>query len=132
MPCESALAWLHNLRALDEAGVFQHGAGMIGGLQPARFRPGETEKEGGAMEELYRAIEEKIRLAGYPGDVDGFEIYDDICSQIEDKENGNYILISKKTDELWYEYQLSIMDEDFNLSVLTIHRPEKDYRIDFD
>ncbi len=84
------------------------------------------------MEELYRAIEERIRSAGYPGDVDGFEIYDDLCSQIEDKENGEYVLMSKKTDELWYEYQLSVMDEDFNLSVLTIHTPEKDYRIDFD
>ena len=84
------------------------------------------------MEELYRASEETIRKAGYPGEVDGFEIYDDICSRIEDKENGEYVLMSKKTEELWYEYRLSVMDEDFNLSVLTIHTPEKEYRIDFD
>ena len=84
------------------------------------------------MEELYRTIEEKIRAAGYTGEVDGFEIYEDICNQIEDKEDGAYVLMSKTEDEVWYEYTLQIMEENFNLSVMTIHTPEREYRIDFD
>lgn len=84
------------------------------------------------MEELYRAIEEKIRAAGYPGKVDGFAIYDDICNQIEDKENGSYVLMSKAEDEIWYEYTLCVMDDNFNLSAMTIHTEKKDYQIDFD
>ncbi|MDE6873885.1 MAG: hypothetical protein K2P87_05460 [Lachnospiraceae bacterium] len=84
------------------------------------------------MEELYRAIEEKIRAAGYPGEVDGFAVYEDICDQIGDKEEGTYILMSKTGDEIWYEYELSVMEDNFNLSVMTIHTGERDYRIDFD
>ena len=84
------------------------------------------------MEELYRAIEEKIRAAGYTGEVDGSEIYEDICNQIEDKEEGSYVLMSKTGDEVWYEYTLQIMEDNFNLSVMTIHTPGQDYRIDFD
>ena len=55
------------------------------------------------MEEIYRAIEEKIRAAGYPGEVDGFAIYEDICNRIEDKEEGAYVLMSKTGEEIWYE-----------------------------
>ena len=40
------------------------------------------------MDEFYRAIEEKIAESGYPGSVDGEAIYDEICDEIEDKENG--------------------------------------------
>lgn len=84
------------------------------------------------MEELYRAIEEKIRAAGYPGEVDGSAVYEDICNQIEDKEKGAYVLMSKTGEEIWYEYALQIRKDDFNLSVMTIHTPKRDYRIDFD
>ena len=84
------------------------------------------------MEELYRAIEEKIRAAGYPGEVDVFAFYEDICEQIGDKDEGTYILMSKTGDEIWYEYELSVMEDNFNLSVMTIHTGERDYRIDFD
>lgn len=84
------------------------------------------------MEELYRAIEEKIRAAGYPGKVDGFAVYEDICDQIGDKQEGTYVLMSKTEEEIWYEYGLQVREEDFNLSVMTIHTPERDYRIDFD
>lgn len=84
------------------------------------------------MEELYQAIEEKIRAAGYPGEVDGYEIYEDICSRIEDKEDGAYVLMSKRDDAVWYEYTLQVMEENFNLSLMTIHTPEGDYAVDFD
>ena len=42
------------------------------------------------MEELYQAIEEKIKASGYPRVISGERVYDDICDQIEGKENGTY------------------------------------------
>ena len=84
------------------------------------------------MDEIYRAIEEKVRAVGYPGEVDGFAVYEDICNQIEDRENGSYVLISKTGEVIWYEYVLEVMEENFNLSVMIIHTGEGDYRIDFD
>ena len=39
------------------------------------------------MEELYKAIEEKIKQADTAKD-SGEEVYDDICDQIDGKENG--------------------------------------------
>ena len=84
------------------------------------------------MEEIYEAIEEKLKAAGYPGEVNGYEIYNDICDQIEDKENGEYLLMSKKSEDLWYEYRIQIMEEEFNLSSMVIHTPSKEYTVDFD
>lgn len=88
------------------------------------------------MEEIYEAIEAKIKEAGYPGEVDGYEIYNDICNQIEEKEPGEYVLMSKpeslENDSIYYEYRLQIMEDDFNLSLMTIHTPKQDYVIDFD
>lgn len=88
------------------------------------------------MEEIYEAIEAKIKAAGYPGEVDGYEIYNDICNQIEEKEPGEYVLMSKpeslENDSIYYEYRLQIMEDDFNLSLMTIHTPKQDYVIDFD
>lgn len=84
------------------------------------------------MEELYRAIEEKIRVAGYTREVNGQDIYEDICEQIEDKDNGSYILLSKFFDDVVFEYVVTIMDEDFNLSTLTITDGDKKIVVDFD
>lgn len=84
------------------------------------------------MEELYRAIEEKIKASGYPDPVDGFEIYSDLSDQIEGKENGEYVLMSKREEDCWYEYRVQIMEDEFNLSVLIIHTQKQDYHIDFD
>lgn len=47
------------------------------------------------MDELYQAIEEKIKAAGYPREISGQAVYEDICDQIEGKENGSYVLLSK-------------------------------------
>ena len=44
------------------------------------------------MEELYKAIEEKIQSSGYPRPVSGRDVYNDICDQIEGKDNGTYLL----------------------------------------
>lgn len=84
------------------------------------------------MEEIYEAIEEKVKAAGYPGDVNGYEIYNDICDQMEDKDSGEYLLMSKKSEDIWYEYKIQIMEEEFNLSSMTIHTQEKEYLINFD
>lgn len=84
------------------------------------------------MEELYKVIEAKIKAAGYAREVSGQDIYDDICEQIEDKENGTYILLSKFDDDVVFEYVVTIMDEDFNLSTLTITDGDKKVVVDFD
>ncbi len=84
------------------------------------------------MEELYELIEQKIRDAGYMGEVDGFSIYEEISDQIEDQENGSYIFMSKKTDTIYYEYKVDVMDEEFNLSYVDIHDGDKVWHVDFD
>lgn len=84
------------------------------------------------MEEIYRAIEEKIKDAGYFGHVDGEEIYNEICDEIEDKENGSYIFMSKKEDDIFFEYKIDLNDENFNLSYIDINSPAGRIHVDFD
>ena len=43
------------------------------------------------MEEVFRAIEDKIRETGYDDLIDGETFYDEICDEIEDKEVGSYL-----------------------------------------
>lgn len=47
------------------------------------------------MNELYEAIEQKIKASGYPRAISGEDVYNDICDQIDGKENGTYLLLSK-------------------------------------
>lgn len=84
------------------------------------------------MNEIYRAIEAKIKESGYTRPVAGEDVYDDICDQIDGKENGTYILMSKVEEDVVFEYQITIMDEEFNLGILTIKAPEGEFVIDFD
>ena len=84
------------------------------------------------MEELYRAIEAKIKESGYQREISGRDVYNDICDQIEGKENGSYMLLSKFEDDVVFEYQITVMDSEFNLGILTIKAPEGQYQIDFD
>lgn len=84
------------------------------------------------MNELYQAIEEKIKNSGYPRLISGADVYDDICDQIDGKENGTYLLLSKFDEDVVFEYNITIMDDNFNLSVLTIKCPEGEFKIDFD
>ena len=55
------------------------------------------------MNELYQLIEAKIKASGYPGDIDGREFYNDISDEVEEKENGTYLFIIKKSDTLEYK-----------------------------
>lgn len=84
------------------------------------------------MNEIYEAIENKIREAGFNRPVDGRDVYDDICEQIEDKEPGTYIVLSKFFDDVVFEYTVTVMEEEFNLSMLTIVQGDKRMEIDFD
>lgn len=84
------------------------------------------------MNELYEAIEEKIKSSGYPRTISGADVYNDICDQIEGKENGTYILLSKFEDDVIFEYNITIMDEQFNLGILTMKTPEGEYQVNFD
>lgn len=67
------------------------------------------------MDELYKAIEKKIKDAGYTREISGERVYEDICDQIEGKEKGTYILFSKFEDDVIFEYHITVMDEEFNL-----------------
>ena len=52
------------------------------------------------MRELYRLIEERIKNAGYPGEVDGREFYNDVSAEAEDREDGTYLFVIKKSEEI--------------------------------
>ena len=84
------------------------------------------------MDELFRIIEDKIRTAGYAGAVDGLVIYDEICVQLVDKVFGTFLFLSKHQDGSVFEYQVEIMDEQFNLSYIEIRTGGAVYRADFD
>ena len=84
------------------------------------------------MNKLYKAIEEKIKESGYPKEISGKDVYNDICDQIEDKENGTYLLLSKFEEDVIFEYHITIQDDGFNLGLLTIRAPEGIYQTDFD
>ena len=84
------------------------------------------------MNKLYKAIEEKIKESGYPKEISGRDVYNDICDQIEDKENGTYLLQSKFEEDVILEYHITIQDDGFNLGLLTIRTPEGIYQTDFD
>ena len=84
------------------------------------------------MNELYQAIEKKIKESGYPREISGQIVYEDICEQIDGKENGVYLLISKFEADVIFEYHITIMDDEFNLGVLTMRTPEGEFVVDFD
>ena len=84
------------------------------------------------MNELYQAIEKKIKESGYPREISGQMVYEDICEQIDGKENGVYLLISKFEADVIFEYHITIMDDEFNLGVLTMRTPDGEIVVDFD
>lgn len=84
------------------------------------------------MNELYRTIEKKIKASGYPREISGEAVYDDICDQIDGKENGMYILMSKFEEDVVFEYHITILDDDFNLGLLTMRTPEGVFETNFD
>lgn len=83
------------------------------------------------MNELYEAIEQKIKGSGYPREISGRAVYNDICDQIEGKDNGTYLLLSKFEEDVVFEYHITIQDEDFNLGLLIMRTPEGVFEADF-
>lgn len=84
------------------------------------------------MEELYRLIEEKIKNAGYPGEIDGREFYNEVSDEADDQEEGSYIFIIKKSDTLFYQGCMEILKNQFDLHYVDIHDGETVYHVDFD
>nr|WP_017416467.1 hypothetical protein [Clostridium tunisiense] len=84
------------------------------------------------MEKLFKAIEEKIRKSGYPGEVSGEEIYTEISDEVEDQEEGSYLFMKKQSDDIMFEYRVDILEDNINLTTLTIHTSQRKYFIDFD
>lgn len=84
------------------------------------------------MEELYQMIEEKIKASGYPGEIDGKEFYDEVNAEALEHENGTYIFMIKKTDTMFYEGRMIIMDAQFDLKTVDIHENGQVYHVDFD
>ena len=48
-----------------------------------------------SMNELYELIEQKIKESGYPREISGEAVYNDICDQIVCNDKGIYLLLSK-------------------------------------
>lgn len=84
------------------------------------------------MNELYEMIEKKIRESGYPREISGMDVYDDICDQMEGKENGEYVLLSKFEEDVIFEYHITVMDDEFNLGILMMRTPEGVFETNFD
>ena len=84
------------------------------------------------MEELYQLIEEKIRAAGFPGEINGREFYEDVSAEADEKEEGDYLFLIKKDDLLSYEGCMSILKDQFDLHYVDIHFGEESYHVDFD
>ncbi len=84
------------------------------------------------MKELYRLIEEKIRNAGYKGQIDGEAFYQDVSAEADEHENGTYMFLLKKSDTLSYKGCMEIMDDEFDLHFVDIHDGDKVYHVDFD
>lgn len=62
----------------------------------------EHSKRGKRMNELYEAIEQKIKGSGYPREISGRAVYNDICDQIEGKDNGTYLLLCKAFEKMLF------------------------------
>lgn len=84
------------------------------------------------MNELYKLIEEKIKASGYVKEVSGREFYHDISEEADEKENGTYMFIIKKTDTLSYKGCMTIMESEFDLHFVDIVDDEQTYHVDFD
>lgn len=84
------------------------------------------------MRELYELIEEKIKSSGYPGEVDGEEFYGDVSEEADQQENGTYMFLIKKTDDVSYQGCMTIMEDEFDLHYVDIHVGEIVYHVDFD
>lgn len=84
------------------------------------------------MEELYKMIEQRIKDSGYTGVIDGRTFYHDVSAEADEKENGTYIFIIKKTEQLMYKGCMTISDDQFDLHYVDILEENSSWHVDFD
>lgn len=84
------------------------------------------------MEELYKMIEQRIKDSGYTGVIDGRMFYYDVSAEADEKENGTYIFIIKKTEQLMYKGCMTISDDQFDLHYVDILEGDLSWHVDFD
>lgn len=84
------------------------------------------------MNELYELIEERIKGAGYTGEISGRDFYCDISDEADEKEDGIYMFIIKKTETLCYKGCMTIMEKEFDLHFVDIVDGEETFHVDFD
>ena len=80
------------------------------------------------MNELYEAIEKKIKDAGYPRKISGAPSRVMHCFSMA----VSNLAYMKFEDDVVFEYHITIQDEDFNLGILTMKTPEGVFEADFD
>lgn len=84
------------------------------------------------MEELYEMIAERIKKSGYPGVIDAEEFYEDVSAEADDQEEGSYVFVIKKEEDLTYQGCMTIMDDQFDLHYVDIIAGNETYHVDFD
>ncbi|MFA9376606.1 MAG: hypothetical protein ACERKZ_07615 [Lachnotalea sp.] len=85
------------------------------------------------MDAIYEIIEKLIKDSGYLLEVNGCNIYNEICDEVDGKENGSYLFMSKHDNNDIFEYTLTVFDEEFNLCSLSITTVGgQNYFINFD
>ena len=84
------------------------------------------------MEQIFEMLEAKIKASGCTRAISGEEVYNDICDQIDGKENGTYMVLSKFADDIVMEYTMTVMDDDFNLSKIVIRTDGNVYTAELD
>lgn len=53
-------------------------------------------------------------------------------TRLKEKRTDPMFLLSKFEDDIIFEYHITVMDEEFNLGVLTMRTPEGVFETDFD
>lgn len=84
------------------------------------------------MDELYALIEEKIKAAGYPDEVDGREFYTDVSDEADEQSEGTYLFTIKKSETLIYQGCMEILSDQFDLHYVDIISNGETYHVDFD
>lgn len=84
------------------------------------------------MEEVFEILENRIKEAGVPLEISGVEFYTDISREADEKENGDYMFLIKKEENVIYEGCMTVYEDDFDLHYVDITVDEQRYHVDFD
>lgn len=84
------------------------------------------------MEELYKLIEEKIKASGVPVEISGEVFYNEVSKEADEKENGAYIFMVNLGGTDYYEGNMEVLEEQFDLHTVDFHVGNEVYHVDFD